>query len=71
MDRCSSPADRQQAAPEHLLLDVRTAARVLSVSTRTAARLISTGKLKGVRIGRRLLVEAASVRALVAQGGTR
>jgi excisionase family DNA binding protein len=42
------------------------AAGLLSVSTRTVARLLSTGKVKATKLGSRVLVDVASLKALLA-----
>ncbi|MBN8596138.1 MAG: helix-turn-helix domain-containing protein [Planctomycetes bacterium] len=54
---------------EHLVLDVRSAARELTVSTRTIHRLLKRGDLKAFRCGRRVGVLTESLRAFAAQGG--
>ncbi|MBS0187879.1 MAG: helix-turn-helix domain-containing protein [Planctomycetes bacterium] len=56
-------------APEHLVLDVRSAARTLTVSTRTIHRLLKAGHLKPFRCGRRVGVLTESLRAFAARGG--
>jgi excisionase family DNA binding protein len=61
-------SDRKLAA-EHLVLDVRTAARELSVSTRTIHRLLKRGDLKLFRCGRRIGVLTESLRDFAARGG--
>jgi excisionase family DNA binding protein len=40
------------------------------VSRRTVARLVDRGELTRVRVGRRVMIEARSLEALVARGGT-
>ena len=42
---------------ERLVFDVREAARVLSISPWTIRRYITDGKLRPIRIGRRVLIE--------------
>lgn len=44
------------------LLSIRDVARVLGVSSRTVLRLAAAGDLDPVKIGRRTLFEAGSVR---------
>lgn len=56
-----------------LAFDVKEAARVLSISPWTIRRYISDGKLKAVRIGRRVLLEPSALNELLETGreGTR
>lgn len=51
-----------------LVLDVRQAAHVLSISPWTVRRYITDGKLKPVRIGRRVLIEPSELQRLVEAG---
>jgi excisionase family DNA binding protein len=53
---------------EKLLLNVREAGHMLSISPWTVRRYISTGKLRPTRIGRRVLVEPAELQRLVEAG---
>jgi excisionase family DNA binding protein len=53
---------------ERLVFDVKEAARVLSISPWTIRRYITDGKLKPVRIGRRVLIEPAELQRLVEAG---
>ncbi len=48
-----------------LLLDVKEAGRLLSLSPWTIRRYINEGKLSAVRIGRRVLVEPTECSRLV------
>lgn len=48
------------------LLNVRQVAERLSVSTVTVRRLISQGELRSCRIGDRVLVSVADLRAFIA-----
>jgi excisionase family DNA binding protein len=50
------------------LLDVEDAATVLSLSPWTIRAYIQTGKLQPVRLGRRVLLEPAEIRRLIAEG---
>jgi excisionase family DNA binding protein len=49
------------------LLSVRSVAEVLSLSPWTIRKYISQGRIPCVRIGRRVLIEAAEVERLIAQ----
>lgn len=53
---------------EKLLLDVKNAAQVVSISPWTIRRYITLGRLKAVRIGRRVLIEPKELRRLVEAG---
>jgi len=48
-----------------LALTVRDACCTLSVGKTTLYELINTGRLRTLRIGRKRLIEAASLRALI------
>jgi excisionase family DNA binding protein len=50
---------------EPLAVDVREAARLTSLSARTIRRYILLGRLRVVRVGRRVLVPVESLRALL------
>jgi len=50
---------------EPLAVDVQEAARLTSLSQRTIRRYIQLGRLRAVRIGRRVLVPLESLRALL------
>lgn len=43
-------------------LDIKSAARRISVSSRTVNRLITTGELKSIKLGRRRLVRVHALR---------
>jgi excisionase family DNA binding protein len=49
---------------ERLAVDVREAARLTSLSARTIRRHIKMGKIRVVRIGRRVLVNFESLKAI-------
>jgi excisionase family DNA binding protein len=49
---------------EPLAVDVREAGRLTSLSPRTIRRHIKSGRIRGVRIGRRLLVPIDALREL-------
>ena len=51
-----------------LVLDIREAASVLSLSPWTIRRYITDGKLKTVRLGRRVLIEPSELQRLVEEG---
>lgn len=53
---------------QQLVLDVKQAACALSLSPWTVRRYITDGRLKAVRIGRRVLLEPAELRRLVEAG---
>jgi excisionase family DNA binding protein len=54
---------------EKVAISITEAAEALSISPRTIWSLLSDGKLTGVRVGRRRLVSADSVRAFAQAGG--
>jgi excisionase family DNA binding protein len=60
--------DRDRSA-HTLVVDVRTAAQQLAVSTRTVFRLLKRGDLKLFRCGRRVGVLTESLRDFAARGG--
>jgi excisionase family DNA binding protein len=49
------------------LLDIKSVARLLSLSPWTIRRLIFDGKLTPVRLGRRVLVEPTEIERFVSQ----
>jgi excisionase family DNA binding protein len=49
----------------------KAAAQRLDVNERTIDRLIRRGRLKAVRVGRRMTVDADSLDTFVAEGGAR
>ncbi|HMP00941.1 MAG TPA: helix-turn-helix domain-containing protein [Gemmatales bacterium] len=51
--------------PEPLLVDLRTAARLLSVSVRTLWSMTTDGRLPHVKIGARRLLRMTDLRAYV------
>lgn len=51
-----------------LVLDIKEAAHALSISPWTVRRYITDGKVKPVRIGRRVLLEPAELQRLVEAG---
>ena len=53
---------------EKLVLSVNQAARALSMSPWTVRAYITAGKLKAVRIGRRVLIEPSELERLIAAG---
>lgn len=53
---------------EKLLLNIKDAAQALSMSPWTIRRYITLGKLKAVRIGRRVLIEPRELQRLVEAG---
>jgi excisionase family DNA binding protein len=50
------------------LYDINSAARLLSISPWTVRSYIAEGKLKAVRIGRRVLLQEVELERLVADG---
>lgn len=56
--------------PSPHALTVGETARRLSLSLSTVWRLLQRGELRRVRIGRSVRVDAQSIAAFVAQGGT-
>lgn len=50
---------------EKLVMNVKQAAEALSISPWTVRRFIAIGKLKAVRIGRRVLLEPSELSRLV------
>jgi excisionase family DNA binding protein len=57
-----------QQNPKKLLVSCHEAGILLSVSCRTVVRLLSARRLRGVRLGRRVLVDYSSVVALAGRG---
>jgi excisionase family DNA binding protein len=55
---------------ERLAIDVPSAAEMLSVSQKTIRRMLRDGRLRAVRVGRRVVVTLESLRRLVGEGGT-
>jgi excisionase family DNA binding protein len=53
---------------QRMVFDVKEAARVLSISPWTIRRYITDGKLKPVRIGRRVLIEPSELQRLIEAG---
>jgi excisionase family DNA binding protein len=53
---------------EPLTLSIREAARLLSISHWSVRRWIRLGQLPAVRLGRRVVVEPASLQRLIEQG---
>jgi len=53
------------------LISTKAAARTLGVSERHFRKLAGEGSFQLVRLGRRVLVEHASIDAFIARGGTR
>jgi excisionase family DNA binding protein len=53
---------------EPLAVDIREAARLLSLSARTIRRHIQSGRIKAVRVGRRVLVPIEALTAMVKPG---
>jgi excisionase family DNA binding protein len=53
---------------EKLVLDIKEAAHALSLSPWTLRRYIADGKLRTVRIGRRVLIEPNELTGLVEAG---
>lgn len=53
---------------KRLALSITNAAEILSLSPWTLRRWISSGRLKAVRLGRRVLVEPKELERLVAVG---
>jgi len=51
-----------------MLVDVKEAARLVSLSPWTIRKYISQGKLKIIRIGRRVLIEPAELERLIERG---
>jgi excisionase family DNA binding protein len=49
------------------LLDVKSAAHLLSLSPWTVRKLISNGQIQPIRLGRRVLVEQAELERLIAR----
>lgn len=54
---------------EQLLISISDAAKALNLGRTSIYELIKNGKIETVKFGSRRLVKAASVRALVEQGG--
>jgi excisionase family DNA binding protein len=63
---------RAKAVTDTLLWSLEEAARQLGgISTRTVRRLVAVGEIEPRRVGRRLLVSAASVRDFVDRLGSK
>jgi excisionase family DNA binding protein len=65
--------DEKHPAPNEQgprLMSTCAAARALAISERHLRTLAARGHLRLVRLGRRCLVERASIDALIARGGT-
>ena len=54
----------------HLCIGIKEAAASLALSPWTLRQYIRQGKLKAVRIGRRVLIEPSELQKLVEQGRT-
>jgi excisionase family DNA binding protein len=63
---CTKGANVMQSG--RLVLDIKEAAHALSISPWTIRRYISDGKLKPIRIGRRVLLEPSELQRLVEAG---
>ena len=50
---------------EPIAVSIQEAARLTSLSVRTITRHIKAERIRGIRVGRRLLVPVASLQALV------
>jgi excisionase family DNA binding protein len=53
---------------QELVMDIKQAAHALSISPWTIRRCIAEGKLRPVRIGRRVLLERSELERLVEAG---
>jgi excisionase family DNA binding protein len=53
--------------PEPLLLDIKSAAHLLSSTTWTVRNLLWAKKIPFVKIGRRFLIDPADIRAYIAR----
>lgn len=53
---------------EPLAVDVREAARLLSLSPHTIRAYISKGRIRAVRVGRRVLIPVVELERLVREG---
>jgi excisionase family DNA binding protein len=53
---------------ESLVVNVREAARLLSLSPWTIRLYLRTGKLRAVKIGRRILLERSELRRIIELG---
>lgn len=61
MTLAHDPAAFNHSTDEPLLVDINTACRKLDLSRPTVGKLVASGALKGVRCGRRHLVNYASL----------
>jgi len=52
---------------EPLAVDLREAARLTSLSVRTLSRYVHSGRLRAVRVGRRIVVPIAALNALLGE----
>ena len=55
-------------SPEPILVSVRDAAHVLSVSAKTIYKLVDIGKLQSVKLGKSRRITAQSIRDLIKGG---
>jgi excisionase family DNA binding protein len=62
---CAVPLTIQ--LPEPLLLDIKSAAHMLSSTTWTVRNLLWAKKIPFVKIGRRFLIDPADIRAFIAR----
>jgi excisionase family DNA binding protein len=56
---------------EPLAVDIREAGRLTSLSPRTIRRYIKSGRIRAVRVGRRLLVPIDALRSVINQNSSR
>ena len=59
------PVEAVPVVAEAVAVDVREAARRLSVSERSVRRMVADGRLSTVRVGRRVLIPVAAISQLV------
>lgn len=70
-NKVHTTSERDNARASALAESVSAVALSLSVSERSVWRLLSGGHLSPVKVGRRTLVDAASLRRFVTEGGAR
>jgi len=69
--RCAVAQEAPAISPDQRLLDVRQAARYLSISVWTVKEMVASGRLARVDLGvRRVLVDRVTLDALIAPRST-
>jgi|GEM_PF-5117637 len=61
--------DREEGRQDRLALDVREVQRILGRSRSSVYRAVSTGKIRGIRGGRRVLIACAALQQYLRNEG--